>query len=84
MSDNNSCYFTKLLRFHFCPCHRQTIDGEIKKVVDNAVKAMREDVEIGLEELTTDVMVTPIDTRIRGVHPASWWTHKRLSKPINM
>lgn len=53
-------------------------------MVDNAVKAMREDVEIGLEELTTDVMVTPIDTRIRGVHPASWWTHKRLSKPINM
>lgn len=52
--------------------------------MDAAVKTLKADVEIGLEELTTDVTVNPIDTRIRGVHPASWWTHKRLSKPINM
>lgn len=62
----------------------QKIDGDIKKQVDEAVKALKVDVEIAVEELATDVTVNPCDTRIRGVHPNSPWTHKRLSQPINM
>jgi len=60
------------------------IDAEVKKEVDEGVKAAKSDSEIDLEELYADVYVNPIEEHIRGITPFTEHKHKRILTPINI
>jgi TPP-dependent pyruvate/acetoin dehydrogenase alpha subunit len=60
------------------------IDAEVKKEVDEGVKAAKSDPEIDLEELYADVYVNPIEENIRGITPFTVHKHKRILTPINI
>ncbi|KAI9558771.1 hypothetical protein GHT06_015560 [Daphnia sinensis] len=59
------------------------IDQNVRQVIDDAVKRAKSDKEIGLDELTADIMSNPIDTRVRGVTAFDTLTHKRLGPAVN-
>lgn len=55
------------------------IDGDIKKIVDDATKAAKADKEINVTELFTDVYGTNIEPLIRGITPADQHKHNTLN-----
>lgn len=61
----------------------QDIDQNVRQVIDDAVKRAKSDKEIGLDELTADIMSNPIDTRVRGVTAFDTLTHKRIGPAVN-
>ena len=61
----------------------QDIDQEVRQVIDDAVKRAKSDKEIGLDELTADICVNPIETRIRGVTAFDTLSHKRIGPAVN-
>lgn len=61
----------------------QDIDQDVRQVIDDAVKRAKADKEIGLDELTADILSEPIDTRVRGVTAFDTLTHRRLGPAVN-
>lgn len=61
----------------------QAIENEIRKSVDDAMKAAKNDKEIPLSELTADIYATCLEKEIRNVHPFSPLSHARLGPAIN-
>lgn len=55
----------------------------MKLTTEEALKFAKEDKEIPLDELTTDVYVDCREEKIRGIHPWKSLEHKMLSKPKN-
>lgn len=60
------------------------LDGEIKGIVDAAVKLAKADKEIGLAELSTDVYGTVLEDPIRGINVDKPVKHASLNKAVNM
>ena len=60
------------------------IDIEVKKEIDEAVKASRSDAELPVEELYADVYSNPLEEDIRGVTPFTQHRHLAICKPINL
>lgn len=60
------------------------IDDGIKKSVDAATKFCKNDKEIGLDELYTDVYAKPFEPKIRGILPDQLHPHKTLNKAVNL
>lgn len=60
------------------------IDAEIKKEIDEAVKASRSDPELPVEELYADVYSNPLEEFIRGITPFTQHRHLAINKPINL
>lgn len=61
----------------------QTIEGEIRKSVDDAVKAAKNDKEIPLSELTADIYTTCLEKEIRNTTPFNPLSHARLGPAVN-
>ena len=55
----------------------------MRQTIDDATKRAKTDKEIGLDELTADVLSEPIDTRVRGVTPFDIMQHKRIGPAVN-
>lgn len=62
----------------------KTIDAEIKKEIDEAVKSAREDPELPVSQLYADVYANPLETMIRGITPFTQHQHQSISKPSNI
>jgi len=62
----------------------QKIDSEIKTEIDQAVVRSKEDLEISLEELASDVYAKPLEEEHRGVVPWQKIKHVRIGPAINM
>lgn len=60
------------------------IDNAVKKEVDEAVVAARNDPEIPVTELYADVYVNPLESNIRGITPFTQHPHVRIESPINI
>lgn len=60
------------------------IDNEIKKEIDEAVKAARSNPELPVEELYADVYSMPLEPTIRGITPFTEHRHLAINKPINL
>ncbi|XP_062561677.1 pyruvate dehydrogenase E1 component subunit alpha, mitochondrial-like [Armigeres subalbatus] len=60
------------------------IDAEIKKDVDEATVAAKNDTEIGLPELSTDVYANNLEGDIKGSIPNLWLKHSTLNKAVNL
>lgn len=60
------------------------MEREIKTIIEEAAKTAKEDKEIGVEELTTDVYAKPLETKIHGLTVWHPWEHKSLAKPKNL
>ncbi|CAL7952058.1 unnamed protein product [Xylocopa violacea] len=61
----------------------KAIENEIKKVVDDAVKAAKADTEIPLTELTADIYANCLEKEIRNVTPFNPLPHTRLGPAVN-
>jgi pyruvate dehydrogenase E1 component alpha subunit len=61
----------------------QIIETEIRKSVDNAVKATKTDKELPLNELTCDIYTTCLEKNIRNISPFNPLPHMRLGPAIN-
>ncbi|EFN73927.1 Probable pyruvate dehydrogenase E1 component subunit alpha, mitochondrial [Camponotus floridanus] len=61
----------------------KTIEGEIRKSVDDAVKAAKNDKEIPLSELTADIYTTCLENEIRNTTPFNPLSHARLGPAVN-
>lgn len=60
------------------------IDAAIKKEVDEAVAAARNDPEIPLTDLYADIYSNPLESNIRGITPFTQHQHVSIEKPINI
>lgn len=60
------------------------IDDEVKKAIDAAAKFCKNDKEIGLDELYTDVYSKTFEPKIRGLLPDQLHPHKTLNKAVNL
>jgi len=70
-----------------CKCPHvfsQKIDSEIKTEIDQAVVRSKEDLEISLEELASDVYSKPLVEEHRGVVPWQKIKHVRIGPAVNM
>lgn len=61
----------------------QKLDGEIKTLVDAAVKIAKTEGEIGMEELTGDIYTNNLEGKIRGTLPWHQLDHKRIGPAVN-
>jgi pyruvate dehydrogenase E1 component alpha subunit len=61
----------------------QTIDQEIRSVVDDATKKAKAEKEIPLEELTADIYSLPLENQVRNIGPFDPLSHKRIGKAVN-
>lgn len=61
----------------------QVIEGEIRKSVDDAVKAAKIDKELPLSELTADIYSTCLEKSIRNITPFNPLPHVRLGPAVN-
>lgn len=61
----------------------QAIEGEIRKSVDDAVKAAKNDKEIPLTELTADIYTNCLEKGIRNTTPFNPLSHTRLGPAVN-
>lgn len=66
------------------PEELKKMDGEIKGIVDEAVKKAKTDVEIGMDELTADIYVNELERDVRGTTPFQPFTHKRIGQAFNL
>ena len=62
----------------------KNIDAEIKKEVDDAVKAARSDPELTVDNLYADVYAHPVEESIRGITPFTQHQHISVQKPTNI
>lgn len=62
----------------------KNLDGEIKKKIDVATKYCKEDKEISVQELYTDVYSKNIEPLIRGILPDQLHKHNTLNKAVNL
>ncbi|XP_033192956.1 putative pyruvate dehydrogenase E1 component subunit alpha, mitochondrial isoform X1 [Bombus vancouverensis nearcticus] len=61
----------------------KAIENDIKKVVDNAVKAAKADSEVPLNELTADIYANCVEKEIRNTTPFKPLPHARLGEAVN-
>ncbi|XP_024869865.1 probable pyruvate dehydrogenase E1 component subunit alpha, mitochondrial isoform X1 [Temnothorax curvispinosus] len=61
----------------------KVIEGEIRKSVDDAMKAAKNDKEIPLSELTADIYANCLEKEIRNTTPFNPLSHARLGPAIN-
>lgn len=61
----------------------QTIEGEIRKMVDDVVKAAKADKEIPLTELTADIYTNCLEKEIRNTTPFNPLPHIRVGPAVN-
>lgn len=59
------------------------MENEIRKIVDDAVKAAKADIEIPLNELTTDIYANCLEKEIRNTTPFKPLPHARLGPAVN-
>lgn len=59
------------------------MEGEIRKLVDDAMKAAKNDKEIPLTELTADIYSNYLEKDIRNTTPFNPLSHTRLGPAIN-
>lgn len=62
----------------------QKIDSEIRTEIDQAVIKSKDDIEIPLEELASDIYAKPLEKEYRGVVPWQKLKHVRIGPAINM
>ena len=62
----------------------QKIELDIRKEIDDAVKAAKADKEAPLTEVTTDVYVENLEPEIRNLTPFNPLSHYRLGKAVNV
>lgn len=65
-------------------CFIQKIDSEIKVEIDQAVIKSKEDKEITLDELASDIYSKPLEKEHRGVTPWQKLKHVRIGPAINI
>ncbi|XP_015179779.1 PREDICTED: probable pyruvate dehydrogenase E1 component subunit alpha, mitochondrial isoform X1 [Polistes dominula] len=62
----------------------KTMESEIRKKIDDAVKVAKADKEIPLSELSADIYANCLEKEIRSVTPFKSLSHVRLSTPVNL
>ncbi|XP_046667981.1 pyruvate dehydrogenase E1 component subunit alpha type II, mitochondrial-like isoform X2 [Homalodisca vitripennis] len=60
------------------------LDGEIKAIVDAAVKQAKSDAEVGMDDLAGDIYVNNLEGKIRGTVPWHQLEHKRIGTAANV
>jgi pyruvate dehydrogenase E1 component alpha subunit len=60
------------------------IDLEVREEVEAAIQLAKSDEEIPLDELSADIYMEPIYTKIRGATPFDSLQHRRVSEPWNL
>ncbi|CAG0907339.1 unnamed protein product [Cyprideis torosa] len=66
------------------PEELKSIDQSVRKAVDEATKAAKNDKEIDVAELYADVYSNPLEETIRSVHHDERHPHLRIGKAWNM
>lgn len=59
------------------------IEIDCRKEVDEAAAQAKTDLEIGVDELYTDVYVEPLQSKLRGTTSDTLHQHQRLNQPFN-